>query len=237
MTTVTRRKTRGGNPLPVNTTPLNQTPSDKKFGKGRRGGAKKAKGSERWILTRELSPECSEYTMKAAKALIREGSTGSFLATIRLGYDAAVTTDGSGLLASVLGNSAGAAQNWTNYADVFDEHRVLAMMYRFEPLWSTGGSSATYWAPIAHVIDRSDATALTGYGLAERYDSHGKAPGQRPFEAHWVMNSVEEGPFLPTTSPASTAWVKIYSAGNSASLTVGRLNVVYIVQFRGLGIN
>lgn len=215
---------------------LNATVDDSRFG-NRRARTKGGVAGTTWLISKELSPSCSKYSLKSAAQLQREGSSGSFLATFRLGLDAAATSDGSGILATVYGNSPSSAQNWSGYAGVFDEYRVLAHIVKFEPLRATGGSTQTFWAPIAHVVDRSDATALTGYGLAERYDSHHKAPGQTRWSSSWVMNSIEEAPFVSTASPASNSWIKVYSSGNSASFTLGRVDVVYIVQFRGLGIN
>ncbi len=196
----------------------------------------KASGVE-WVHTKELAPDCLEFPIRDAKAVLRRGSTGSFLSTIRLGLDQALTSDGSGLITSVFSNSPTSAQNWSSYAGTFDEYRVLAYNVTFKPLWPCGGSTQTFWAPIARVVDRSDATALTSYALASRYDSFKESAGQRKFSQWWNMTSVEEAAFISTSSSTPNSWIKLYSSGNSASLTVGRVEITYLVQFRGLGIN
>lgn len=204
--------------------------------KGRRSPGKAA--LVRFVNRRELDPAATLFPLSDLKGYLSGLSrTENMPYTFRLGYDAAVTTDGSGLLQTVISNSPTSAQNWSTYASTFDEYRVLAVQARFEPLWATGGSTQTYWAPIAHVVDRSDATALTGYGLAERYESHRKTPGQRKFTVSMNMASVEESSFISTGSSTPNMWIKFYSSGNTVSLTVGRLDVIYLVQFRGLGIN
>jgi len=171
------------------------------------------------------------------RVYLRGSPTSSICHTFRLGYDTAVTSDGSGIINAVFSNVPTGAQNWSSYASVFDEYRVLGMEISFCPLWASGGSSAQYWAPISHVVDRSDSTALTGYSLAERYDSHVRTAGQKGFKHIVQMNSTDGSGFIDIGSSSATAWIKLFSSGNSLSLTVGRMDVKYVVQFRGLGIN
>lgn len=190
-----------------------------------------------WVHSVELDPECAYFPPASIGKYLKFGPNEVVLKTIRLGYDQAVTTDGSGVYATVFSNSAAGAQNWTNYANTFEEYRVLAIRIEFDPVWVAGGSTAVTLTPIASVVDRNDSTALTSYGLAERYQSCKKVPGQRRFHQMVTMASTEESDFMPTTSISPTNWIKFYTSGNTASLTIGRMNVVLIVQFRGLGIN
>lgn len=210
-------------------------PALQKKGKGKKNSV--GKELTGWVRYEELDPECTFFPPSAISRVTRSGTEENRCYTLRLGADSAVTTDGSGLLATVFANTISAAQNWSSYAAVFDEYRILAFSVEFEPLWQAGGSTATYWAPIASVVDRSDATALTGMGLASRYESCKKVPGQRKWRQTVTMQSVEDGSFVSTTTTASNAWIKVYSSGNSLSLTIGRANIVWIAQFRGLGIN
>ncbi len=199
---------------------------------------KSSKQKEKVLVRRELHPEAIRFPM----SMVREFTTGlsrneSMPYTFKLGKDLALTSDGAGLITSVLSDDPTSDQNWSSYAGTFDEFRVLCTIVKFSPLWSTGGSTQTFWAPIAHVVDRSDATALTAYSLAERYESHKKTPGQKPFTVTVPMNSTEESSFQSTTGYTAKNWIKFYSSGNTVSLTVGRLDICHIVQFRGLGIN
>lgn len=190
-----------------------------------------------WVTRVELDPECAYFPPSSLGKYLKPGPNEVVLTTLRLGFDQAVTTDGSGALATVISNSPVQAQNWLSYAATFEEHRVLAFRVEFDPLWIAGGSTAATLAPIASVVDRTDSTALTGYGLAERYSSHKKTPGQKRFHQLVTMTGTEESDFHPTSAPTANNWIKFYSSGNTASLTIGRLNVVLLIQFRGLGIN
>lgn len=187
-----------------------------------------------WQTKKELDPASTEFPLSHWGASVKGARNENYLFTLRLAYDQACNTDGSGNIATVFSAAVAGAQNWTNYAAVFDEYRVLAQKVTFEPFWTVN----TTFAPFASVIDRSDATALTSYGLAERYASHKKKMGKSSWRQSVSMSSPEEAGFSATTASTTTFWwIKTYSSGNTASQTIGRYNVEFIVQFRGVGIN
>ncbi len=208
------------------------------FLKGKRKTHPKTESKEAtWITRRELDPDCSYFPLSSESKVLIGARSELYLFTIELAFDQACTTDGSGNLATVISNTPVQASNWANYAAVFDEYRILSTRATFVPATFTGGASLITRCPIASVIDRSDSTALTGYTLAERYSSHKKTRGGGKFSQHWAMASVDESAFVQTSAPAANGWFKVYSSGNTASLTIGRYEVVLILQFRGLGIN
>lgn len=159
------------------------------------------------------------------------------LFTVRMTQEAAVTTDGSGLLATVYGSDPSSSGGWSNFAASFDSFRVLGVLFTFSPIRINGGSSATYQAPISVCCDYNDATALTGYSVAARYNNYHESPGGQGWKFCSPMDGLEAATFLGCTTPASKYWTKIYSSGNSASTTVGRMTVDFVVQFRGKGIS
>jgi len=119
---------------------------------------------------------------------------------------------------------------------VFDEYRVLAMTVHFKPVRIAGGSTAIIFAPLTTVIDMDNSALLTGYTLAGQYSSNKEFGGGASWKRTVFMSGVENAAFVSTASPASSWWFKVYSSGNSASLNLGRFNVTYYIQFRGLGI-
>lgn len=159
------------------------------------------------------------------------------LSTVLLSGEAALTANGSGILAAVYDdNPSVLSPLWTSLAACFDSYRVLAFKVSFKPLWGTGGATITYWSPIASVIDRDDSAALASYNNAMTYATHKETPGQASFSQLSCAQSPEDMTFLNTGSPSARGWVKLYSTGNSASITVGRVMVEYLTQFRQLGI-
>ncbi len=200
----------------------------------RKGQSRKGEPKDiQWATRRELDPECAYFPPSHWGTTVKRAKTEDYLFTVRLAFDSAVTSDGSGNYATVFSNSPVQAQNWTNYAAVFDSYRVLAFRVKFEPFWTVNIT----FAPMASVVDRSDSTALTSYGLAERYSSHRKAMGKGAWSQMVNMSGTDESDFVITSAPAATAWVKTYSSGNTASITLGRMNCELLVQFRGVGIN
>ncbi len=210
-----------------------KAPEKKKPIRAKIKASEKTRDNTQWIHYKELAPGATEFPLKHFGPTLKGARNEDYLFTIRLGFDSAVTSDGSGAIATVISNSPVQAQNWTGYAAVFEEYRVLAMQVKFEPFWTVNCT----FAPVASVIDRSDSTALTSYGLAERYASHKKAMGKAQFTQTVNMQSPDEADFTITSSPAANAWIKLYSSGNTASFTFGRLNCTLLVQFRGVGIN
>ncbi len=200
---------------------------------GTRSKSKSDTPEDHWITHKELAPGATYFPRVAFAPAMRAAKREDILVTLRLGYDQSCTADGSGNLATVFSDSPAGAQNWTSYAATFEQYRVLAFRVEFDPFWTVN----TTFAPIASVIDRSDATALTSYGLAERYGSHHKAQGKERFSQLVTMSSIDTSDFIPTSTITASAWIKMFSSGNTASASLGRYNVELLVQFRGLGIN
>lgn len=185
---------------------------------------------------REIDPTCLECPASYAQAVKSYGHSELDLHTTTLIVDTALTSDGSGLIHSVFSDNPNGVANWTSFVSVFSEYRILCFQIEFDPLWAAGGSTSLFWAPIAHVVDNDDSTALTAYSVAARYSSCTKSPGQRRFTHTAMMEGSSEAAFQPTASPAATKWIKFYSSGNTVSTTVGRVQSLYVVQFRGKGI-
>jgi hypothetical protein len=156
--------------------------------------------------------------------------------TVKATYDAGAITDSSGNYAMVIPNNASLVSNWASMQSVWDEYRVVAMSVHFRANRIAGGSSVTTYAPIATVIDYDNSPALTGYTLAAQYSSNKEFGGGTSWKRTIFMSGAENAQFTSTGSPGATWWFKVYSAGNSASLSLGRFNVTYYIQFRGLGI-
>lgn len=186
-----------------------------------------------WVVKKELSAGSTYFPLSHFAPAMRGAREEDYLFTVRLGFDQALTSDGSGVIATVLSDSPVQAQNWTNYAAVFEEYRVLAFKVTFEPFWTVNCT----FAPVASVVDRTDATALTGYGLAERYASHKKAMGKQKWSQIVNMADGDDSTFVSTASTTAKHWIKAYSSGNTASFTFGRYDCELLVQFRGVGIN
>lgn len=155
---------------------------------------------------------------------------------MELNYDAAVVTDGSGVWQGVYSDLAANSPNWASFATPFEQYRVTKFVVRFEPLRVFGGSTAVTFGPVVSVLDRDDSTALTGYSVGDRYGSAKMVPGNRAFRKTMVASGINELGFLDCTSASADLWIKVYSSGNTASTTIGRVFITYFVLFKGMGL-
>jgi len=197
---------------------------------------KKKNGSRRGNNSAETPQNSIRFDTRKIPKILSSGSQESKCTTLRLGDDFTVVSDGSGLVQTVQSCTPIGCGNWSNYVATFDEYRVLAVQFEFEPIVAVGGSTTTYYAPIAHIFDRDSTGPLTSYALASRYSSWGEAPGQRRFRKVISMESPEEAGFVGVGTTKTLGWLQLYSSGNVASTGLGRMKMLVIVQFRGLGI-
>lgn len=156
--------------------------------------------------------------------------------TVILHNDVAITSAGDSTVATVFSDTPSVVADWTQWADVFEEYRVLDMVVDFLPMIITGGSSLSALAPLLSVVDRNDATALTGYAAGEEFASCQEHSIRYPFRVHNPMSGVSDSVFESTASPANHRWTKFFSTGSTASITIGRVMQTFVVQFRGAGL-
>jgi len=197
---------------------------------------RKPKKESVWVLQKELKPDHLECPSDIFAVIASRGSKQQDTRTQRLVLDAACTTDSSGQIANVYKNDPSVCGNWSSYAAVNDEYRVLAMRVSFKPNYITGGSAATILAPIAVAIDYDSSAAMTGYTLVGVYSSQKEIGGGRPWSKTALMSGSADSGFISCQSPGPTYWIKMWSAGNPVSTTIGRFVIDMAVQFRGQGI-
>lgn len=184
----------------------------------------------------ETPQNSNSFDTRKIPRLMAAGAQESRTTTLTLGDDFTVVSDGSGLVQTVQSCTPIGCGNWSNYVATFDEYRVLAVQFEFEPITAVGGSSVSYYAPIAHIFDRDSVGPLTSYSLASRYSSWGETPGQRRFKKLISMKSPEEATFVSMATTKTLGWLQLYSSGNVLSTGLGRMKMKVFVQFRGTGI-
>jgi hypothetical protein len=160
-------------------------------------------------------------------------TTANAVQQIPLCFCAPATTNGSGIYSSVFSDDPSNSTQWTELAGVYDSYRVLAFKVDWHATLIIGGSTNTYVAAMAVVSDRNDSAALTTYVLAAEYGPNCKIyRGGETWRRYSNMATTEDSTFLTCSSPAARAWIKTYSSGNTASLTIAQVLVTYLVEFR-----
>jgi len=192
---------------------------------------------DKWEGMVELSPDCAEVKPNDL-ARIRQNSLAWAqldVYTVPMDYDTVVAADASGNWSYITSDNPNGDSNWSTSASFFDEYRTLATELTFYANTTSGGNLSTY-APIVSVVDMDNSASLTGYTLAAQYSSVKNHRGNQDFKVVAYMSGSENAGYLSTASPASRYWIKLYSSGNSASITLGRIHIRHWVQFRGKGI-
>lgn len=160
--------------------------------------------------------------------------------TENLVYTAPLASDVSGGITGVFNNGPllGSATDWSNFSGAYHEYRCLAMQLDFLPN-NQYSKTTTTAAPLAAVVDRSASTsAITSWNVAVGHDSvqflslenKWRKPWCEPVV--WRANGNEEMQWYETNSLVTTGLIKLFSDGNTASTTYGRILLTYVVQFR-----
>jgi len=174
------------------------------------------------------------------------------LHTSLLTQDGSLLSSAGGIIQnSFVFTNPSSAVNWADYAQIFDEYRVLSLEFSFFPnledSLNTTGLGFNY-VPIYSVIDRDSSSNLASYSVAANYESLKVHALTKRFTRVYKMSGINEvssaglvsgaeGVFLNTASPpAATGAIKLFATGLSNSVPYGRFILRYLVQFRGVGI-
>ncbi len=195
----------------------------------------------RYLVCEELKPDVFPTHQDVKKILrirdMMKKDRVQELQTVVIPFDVLIASDSSGNIQQTYANNPTNSPYWTEYDANWDEYRVLGIKVSYEPFILVGGSTITLRAPISVVTDYDDSTSLTAYSLADTYSDHERHPSDRPWEKVSCEAVTLDGwNGNMAAGPTNQFWVKLFSAGNSASTSMGRILVEYIVQFRGRGI-
>lgn len=184
-----------------------------------------------------LNPSISAVVYRGPPRLPKVNQANDMMTT-QINNAGQVATSASGTITTVFDAYAqlSVISDWTNLSNLYTEYRILSMEVEFIP-WNTFNvPSTTTLAPVYTVEQRDTATALSGLNSTVAYDSCRVVQPSKRFTRVIKMASLEEAQFTPVgSSPASTArmYLKLWSSGNSNSITVYDFITRLIVQMRG----
>ncbi len=160
------------------------------------------------------------------------------MATIQLNYYGSIASTAGGVINSVLDaySQLSSSADWSSLQNLYQEYRILSMQTTFLP-WNTYNvPTTTVLSPLMSVTDRTGSTALSSLANACSYASVKAHKPSSTFSRTIKMSGADEATWVLTTgSPATSArlYIKLYSAGNTASTTTHDYLTVLMVQFRG----
>ncbi len=184
-----------------------------------------------------VNPPLSAVVYRGPPRLPRVNQANDLMTT-QINNAGQVATSGTGTVTTVFSaySQLSVAGDWTNLSNLYTEYRILSMEVEFIP-WNTFNMPTTnILSPVYTVEARDTATALSGLNTTVAFDSCRVVQPSKRFTRTIKMASLEEAQFVPVgTSPASTAqlYVKLWSSGNSNSITLYDFITRIIVQMRG----
>jgi len=148
-----------------------------------------------------------------------------------------VASSGAGVINTVFDNvnQAQAATDWSNFAGLYSEFRVLSMDLELIPWNRYNLPTTTVAAPLYAVEDRVSATAIGSLATVAGYDQFRAFLPSSYARMTMRMSGTAEAAFVTVLSvPASQDkfYVKLFSSGNTASTTYYDYVDRLMVQFR-----
>jgi len=202
-------------------------------GKGRRKNGKKnsRKGSGS-----NTGPSSSALAYRGPVRPRNEAS-GTQVNLFRLSNTATVATSAGGVVGVYYANDASGVAEWSNFAAVFQEYRVIALSVRYVPrvnLVADLVSSTVTHGEICWYTARTTAVVTPATTLALAYEFAGSRvrPANRVSSHSWKMAGVEESVWTPVSAPVKRGGVVFTVFEAPASVTIGNVLLDYLVQFR-----
>ena len=160
------------------------------------------------------------------------------LMTMQFQYIGTLTASGGGVLSSVLDSYAQltSSPDFSSAANLYAEYRVLSMHTQCEPWNKYNTPTTTTLAPVYTAIDRQDNTAIASLSAAANYGSIAIHAPSSKITRGMKMTGTGEALWVGTSGAPSAdnrMYLKFYSSGNTASITMYDYLTVIIVQFKG----
>jgi len=163
------------------------------------------------------------------------------LSTQRLVVSNNVTTTVGGIINNTFPMNPSGTSEWSTFATIYDEFRVLAVRITLVSLQQFSVTNAN--AMLFVVFDNDDSNALGSNTAALSYDTCRVASavmthsGGRPFSAMWARPTAGKNtaiPWVDIGSPAgSIGSIKLFSSGLAASVGYLQYSIEYFTEYRG----
>ncbi len=144
-------------------------------------------------------------------------------------YATAATTSGAGVIDLVFGNSPAVFNQWSTWASLYHEYRVLAIELEYLPIKNV--SSWAYGIGIS-VADRQTSATLGSITAAINHESAQKHQMFQNFKRTVRMLGTPDANWVPTASPAATNYIKVYSFNNATIQTIGYFFLKFLIEFK-----
>ncbi len=171
-------------------------------------------------------------------AKLPQDSLDEDLHTVEVLYIGTLNASAGGVLAVALDSysQVSSSPDWASLGNLYQEYRVLSWALQLQPWNKYNTPTTTTLAPVYSVLDRSNSTVLSSLSDCAGYSSVRIHPPSTEVSRVIKMADTGEAQFIPTSTFPATQdrlYIKLYSAGNTASITMYDYLSTFIVQFRG----
>lgn len=124
---------------------------------------------------------------------------------------------------------------WTAWSDIYDEYRVLAMEFTYEPLKCPSYPGTTTTPPIGVLCTRNGNSLSVPATVAEAVNTtqHKKWNMGKSITMEWRMNGSDEAAFIPVSTAVDNGGFFATLGSGTASTAFGRWYITFLVQFKG----
>ncbi len=154
------------------------------------------------------------------------------LHTVVLGYTATLASDATGTIASFFVNNIGSSVDWSSFAAIYDEYRVLGIRLEYFPN-NRYTKVTTTCVPALCAVDRDDIGTPASYNELMGYASSKVCSLEDPWSMEAHMSGIEDSGFVTTATTTPLYGIKMFATGLTVSTTYGRYFFYWRVQFRG----
>jgi hypothetical protein len=163
---------------------------------------------------------------------IPQGAEQNDTTVMLLSAAATLSSSAGGVIDLVINNDPSGYTDWSSFATIYDEFRVLSMEFKYVPR-NRYSKTTTTCIPVFQVIDRDSVGALSSVNATVQYSSCKIRSVEDPFTEIIRMIGTPGAQFITTASPTWTFSAKFYQSGYSASTNYGDFLIHILVQFRG----
>jgi hypothetical protein len=167
----------------------------------------------------------------------RTGFSDDDQVAVQLNYIGTMSANGSGVLAPVLDSysQASSSPSWASFAALYGEFRILSIDTIMVPWNKYNVPTTTTLAPVYIVEDRVNSTALSSLSDAAKYQNVEIYPPSSNIRKKMRMEGTGEASWTASGSTPASAdrlYIKVYSAGNTSSVTLYDYCSAVMVQWR-----
>jgi hypothetical protein len=209
----------------------------------RKGSARKSRRGSRGVSKEGPSDVALKYRGPIWNSALAENENTM---TVDLFSEGLLTSSAGGVVNQVFTSSSASFQNFSTWAGLYDEFRILGLQLEFYPS-NRYSKTTTSCVPGFGVVDHADSVALTsaaqalGYASCRILSVEDPWSDRREYRGSSVpalkvrMAGAEEAQWLSTGSTAGLLAIKLYFAGLTASTAYGLYLFRALAQFRGTG--